>query len=110
MSGSRVTALGMGQDSGVILGEVILVIKVGVGGGGVSEVASARLVGLCTGTLDGTAQVLSRNRTGLNAGEIIGVRSGASSTTLGPDTKCGLATLTQVEWWPGHQLNPLSSA
>ena len=105
-----VTALGMGQDSGVILGGVILVRKVGVGGGGVSEVASARLVSLCTGTLDGTAQVLSRIRTGINASEGIGVRSGAFLTTLGPDKKGGLATLTQVEWWPGHQLNPLSSA
>ena len=55
-----------------------------------------RLSGSCAGMLAGTEKVLSRAGTKINTGEGIGVRYDASSTTLEPDTKDGLATPTLV--------------
>ena len=106
----QVTDLGVGQESGLILGGGSLLLRSGLGGGGAAGVASTRLGGLCTGVLAVTVRVLDLDSTGLNAGDVIGVSSFVSSPTLGPDTKGGLFTLTPVGWWPDCQLVYLPGA
>ena len=104
------TDLGVGQESGVILGGGSLVGRVGVGGGGAARVASSRLVSLCASALDGTAQVLALAGTGIITREGIGVRYSASDPPLGNDAKGGPATPTQVGWWPDRKFGWPSGA
>ena len=110
LSGMRVTALGVGQENGVIMVECILVRIVVVGDGRASWVAISILVGLCAVSLAVMARVLARSGTGLHSREGIGVRSNASAPPLGPDSKGGLATPTPVGWCLNHQLGWPSSA
>ena len=68
--------------------------------------ASARLGDVCAVALARTVRVLARAGTGLNYGEGIEVRYGASVPPLGPDTKCVLATPTPVGWLSDRQPPP----